>query len=211
MTTELIRELILEGPCQPGLKENFNFKLDLHNRRFNVSWYYKSENEGKQLRDWLIYSPRANKMFCFSCWLMSSHNKSVWADPNKGSKNFKKGIEKITKHEGTEIHRDMQNKYIISKLRIMKNQTVIQEQLQKENQELKKNREMLIRIFDLILHLAKQNISFRGHSEIQNSSNSGNFLEFLKLFKKYDIVLMDSLSNKKKTLLILVLKFRMKF
>lgn len=35
----------------------------------------------------------------------------------------------------------MQNKYIITKLRIMKNQTVIQEELQKENQELKKKKQ----------------------------------------------------------------------
>lgn len=95
LTTDLIRELILKGPCQPGLKENFNFKVDSHNRRFNVNWYNKTENKEKHLREWLIYSPRANRMFCFSCWLMSSHFKSAWADPNKGVKNFKKGVEKI--------------------------------------------------------------------------------------------------------------------
>lgn len=60
---------------------------------------------------------------------MSSYSKRVWADPNKGNINIKKGIEKIIKHEVTEIYRDMQNKHFKAKLRIIKDQAVIQEQL----------------------------------------------------------------------------------
>ncbi|XP_030751007.1 uncharacterized protein LOC115878598 [Sitophilus oryzae] len=136
LNPEKIREMISIGACQPGLNDNFNFPVDSHNRRFKPNWY---KSEGK-LRNWLIYSPRANCLFCFSCWLYASLNLTVWSDPNQGFKNFKKGPEKIKQHEESQLHRSLHNKFLITKLRLYT--TIIQEQWNFEKKRKLKEIEM---------------------------------------------------------------------
>ncbi|CAF4531509.1 unnamed protein product, partial [Rotaria sp. Silwood2] len=45
---------------------------------------------------------------------------------------------------------------------------------------IRKNRDRLVKISSTLLFLTRQMISFRGHQEDENSSNQGNFLEFLR-------------------------------
>lgn len=52
--------------------------------------------------------------------------------------------------------------------------------------EITERREYLRRIVSLTLLLAKQGIAFRGHSKGEDSTNQGNFLEFMKFLSKYD-------------------------
>lgn len=196
LSNEKIRDLISLGPCQPGLFDEFrNFPPDTNNRKFQTYWY----RHGTSVRSWLIYSPRCNKMFCFSCWLFSKiETATVWANPQKGFCNFKKGLEKIKLHEESHAHRELQNKFVITKLRILKNSTVINEQLRAQKNEVIKNRESLKRFLDIILFLAKQNLPLRGHLEYGDSNNKGNFLELVNLIKKYDVTLAEHLSNTSK-------------
>lgn len=171
LTPEIVRKLIIEGPCQPGLNDNFSKFPVVKERKFNISWYYIKDTQKTSrsvIRDWLIYSPRAKKMFCFCCFLFEeAFNKSVWANPNHGFGNFKKATEKIRLHENSESHKKNQIKFILTKLRISKNSTVIEEHLFAEKIEVQKNRDTLTRIFDIILYLAKQNLPLRGHREVE--------------------------------------------
>ena len=99
--------MILSGPCQSGLNDNyFDFPLDSKRRKFDTSWYY-TDRTGCQTRDWLIYSPRSNRLFCYYCWLMcvSTNKCAVWGDIKIGISNFKKGIEKIRLNQESSIHR----------------------------------------------------------------------------------------------------------
>lgn len=196
LTNEKIRNLILLGPCQPGLLDEYNdFPSNLNNRKFQTYWYKQATN----VRSWLIYSPRCNKLFCFPCWLFSKpETATVWANPLKGFCNFKKGLEKIRGHEESLAHREFQNKFIITKLRIFKNLTIINEQLRAQKNEVNKNRESIKRFLDIIIFLAKQNLPLRGHSEYGDNTNKGNFLELVNLIKKYDVTLAEHLSNSSK-------------
>lgn len=186
LSAEKTRELISIGPCQPGLSDNFDSFPISDNRRFHTSWYKTEDNK---IRTWLIYSPRANSLFCFSCWLLNTSTPTVWSDIRKGFKNFKKGAERIKQHEESHLHRILHNKFIITKLRLCKNMALNDQQLQKENNEVSKNREAVKRFIDIILFLAKQSLPLRGHDESVKSKNKGNFLELVDLLKKYDVVL----------------------
>ena len=81
----------------------------------------------------------------------------------------------------------MQSKFIVTKLRLLKDKTIIQEQLRAEREEISKNRETLKQIFDIILFLGKQNIPLRGHIE-KGDNNNGNFWGLVNFLKKYDTV-----------------------
>ncbi|KAI4831068.1 hypothetical protein KUCAC02_002669 [Chaenocephalus aceratus] len=56
-------------------------------------------------------------------------------------------------------------------------------------QEIRRNRDILTRLIDITLYLARQGKAFRGDDESATSSNQGNFLELVQTFSQYDSVL----------------------
>ena len=48
----------------------------------------------------------------------------------------------------------------------------------KHNEQVKKKRDILMRLIVAALYLARQEQAFRGHSEATGSANRGNFVEF---------------------------------
>ena len=71
------------------------------------------------------------------------------------------------------------------------NQTIDAKNIFSFNKEKKKGREILYRLLDITLFLAKQNLTFRGHCEDASSLNKGNFLKTVELLPKYDPVLKE--------------------
>lgn len=63
----------------------------------------------------------------------------------------------------------------------------------------KKWRDVLHRLLDITLFLAKQNLAFRGHKENESSLNKGNFLELVEILSRYDPVLKEHLMRLKHT------------
>ncbi|KAL4092326.1 hypothetical protein QTP88_026849 [Uroleucon formosanum] len=120
---------------------------------FNPDWYdIKSRSGFHFKRNWLVFSPKSNKMYCFSCFLfrtLSKHN-SNWSDPAEGVNNFRKGLEKIIKHETSSDHTNTVKEYLVLKARLQNDNTIIHnlmraEKSEKEhNQDIKKSNEILV-------------------------------------------------------------------
>jgi len=89
------------GPCQPGLREEFQFPVDGLGRKFQISWHTKSFGKGslEEERNWFVYSPTNGKMYSHTCWLFSDSKaenySEEWAEPNSGVCKWKKGVEKL--------------------------------------------------------------------------------------------------------------------
>ena len=67
---------------------------------------------------------------------------------------------------------------------------------QKVKAEISRWTEVLERLLDAALFLAKQNLAFRGHREaLDGAANAGNFLELVKLIAKYDPVMREHLAS----------------
>uniref|UniRef100_H3ACH6 TTF-type domain-containing protein n=1 Tax=Latimeria chalumnae TaxID=7897 RepID=H3ACH6_LATCH len=191
-----IRRLIEIGPCQPGLKDDFTFPYDESHRRFSRDWYSKTVGNGscKVERGWLIYSPRLHRLFCFVCWLFAD----TWVDPKCGFSNLKKGVEKIEKHENSNVHRNAEKELLLTKHRFFQDKTVCRTPESKEREQIQKNRQILKRLIDAVLFLAQQGLAFRGHREYScGSQNEGNYLELLKLLAKYDALLAQYIKTSK--------------
>lgn len=159
LTPDVIRAVIEHGPCQPGMKDGFdNFTYDQEKRRFNPSWYKRQVGNSSVQRSWLVYSPTAHRMFCCCCWLFGNKSNDsagrVWADPNLGLSSYRKGIEKIDRHEKSKAHREAERTYLMTKYRITKDNTVIAELLKAEREQVEKNRRVLRRLVDVTLFLA---------------------------------------------------------
>lgn len=130
LTPQIIRTLVEIGPCQRGFNSNnYVFEENVSGKKFSPNWYNKNVKSGMSCkRNWLVFSPKANKMFCFPCFLFRSVSQYSyqWFNPNKGVSNFRNGNEKIIKHEKSKDHRDAENEYLILKSRILKDITIQQ-------------------------------------------------------------------------------------
>jgi len=67
LSKALIRALIEVGPCQPGIEKKFKFPKNEKGNCFNPDWCdIKSRSGFHFKRNWLVFSPKSNKMYCFS-------------------------------------------------------------------------------------------------------------------------------------------------
>ncbi|XP_060843751.1 uncharacterized protein LOC132923796 [Rhopalosiphum padi] len=209
LTPQIIRTLVEIGPCQPGFNSNnYVFEENECGKKFSPNWYNQNVKSGMSCkRNWLVFSPKANKMFCFPCFLFRSvsQHSSQWSNPNKGVSNFRKGNEKIIKHKKSKDHRDAENEYLILKSRISKDITIQQNLMKVQKSQIEFNRSVLKRLIDLSLFLSTNGLPFRGHREDinQDTQSKGLFIEIVKLVSKYDAVLAKHLaeSNRNETYL----------
>ena len=62
------------------------------------------------------------------------------------------------------------------------------DEIQRHNEEVRQNREILKTVTEAVLYLSKQELAFRGHDESEDSLNKGNYRELLEFFAKFDSV-----------------------
>lgn len=169
-------------------------------RRLTKDWFYRTLTNGeKVLRTWMAYSPAKASLFCFCCRLfenVSTPNGSKFCSSD-GFNTWWKLNPKVSSHESSALH--IQNYYKWKELetRLQKLQTIDKKEQDIVAKEIKKWQEILIRMFDIIRFLAKQNLALRGHIENDTGTNRGNFLELVNLIAKYDPVLREHLVRSK--------------
>eukprot|EP00112_Aurelia_sp_Birch-Aquarium-sp1_P017519 Seg4069.6 transcript_id=Seg4069.6/GoldUCD/mRNA.D3Y31 product="Zinc finger MYM-type protein 1" protein_id=Seg4069.6/GoldUCD/D3Y31 len=197
ITAEQRAEIVRHGPCQP---EGIKFTNNVEGRCFQPSWYKRNESK----REWLVYSLKDEKMYCFCCWLfpcrIDKDFESNWSET--GVDNFKKGIEKIRGHENSRLHCISLARWKSFEYRLLRGLTLDAEFQRQIANDREKTLLILDRLFSTTLFLALQGISFRSHrfesqEEMSNTENSGNYLELLQLLAKYDPVLAAHLSSKR--------------
>uniref|UniRef100_A0A0D3BLP4 TTF-type domain-containing protein n=1 Tax=Brassica oleracea var. oleracea TaxID=109376 RepID=A0A0D3BLP4_BRAOL len=143
---EVRRKYLTRGPCQ---LRGHSFKQRVISgalRRFNPSWF-------DQYGDWLEYSVKKEKAYCFFCYLFSNEKKS-------GSVGFvTEGFDSWNKSDRLAGHVGAVNSF---------------------HNIAKKKCEDLMRQVDAARYLLKQGLPFRAHDETVDSSSKGNFLELVK-------------------------------
>ncbi|XP_051788408.1 zinc finger MYM-type protein 1-like [Erpetoichthys calabaricus] len=163
-------------------------------------WFYRTLTNGeKVLHTWMAYSPSNASLFCFCCRLFENVN-----TPNgskfcscDGFNTWWKLNPKVSSHESSALHNQNYCKWKELETRLKKGQTIDKIEQNLVAEETKKWQEILIRMFDIIKFLAKQNLALRGHTENDTSTNRGNFLELVHLIAKYDPVLREHLVRSK--------------
>ncbi|KAK0138849.1 Zinc finger MYM-type protein 1 [Merluccius polli] len=147
-------------------------------------------------------------MFCFSCQLFMKEEKyeSKVAWRTVGVDNWKKGTEKIKEHKKTEAHMVSMVRWSNFKQRPLEEafRRADMEGQARREEERQRNREIMRRLIDITLYLARQNGAFRGQNESNTSLNKGNFLELVQLLSNYDSIKMhldhiNKIHSKQKT------------
>ena len=188
---------VKHGPVQPA--EGFVKNAD--GRCFRAEWYLRFP--------WLEYSVSKQAAFCFYCRLFAFENATAVqggqvdsAFIGAGFNSWKKALEKgrgFRQHNESQSHshaeksyRDfMDGKAIDTQLSEEKDREVSRRQ-----EVVRRNRQTVQRIFNVVRFIARLALPFRGHDETQHSLNRGVFLELIHyLAENGDAVLADHLSG----------------
>lgn len=170
-----IKKIIKEkGRLKPQISK-LNGPSQNHNRTFNIAWYER--------KTWLTACDERKKLFCFPCLLFSS-DKGPWN--NNGYGDLKNLTNAFRFHENSSRHiMACEHLALFDTVHI---DQVLNESVRIRNEDHNKkvdlNRDILKRLIDCIIFIAKQEIGFRGHDESKTSTNQGNYRELLKLLAK---------------------------
>ena len=197
-------DIIKLGPCQPS-KHVLNHSQKSMQRHCSEQVFVHSDGVRRQ---WISYSVSKGALYCLPCLLFSDATLrgEHWranqgnAFTTNGFCNWKKQYSAVLKHESSCAHRNA----IVSQALFLQDDTVQQAFARADSVEnarkraiVAKNRTVLERIVKVLMLLGRQGLPIRGHREMMTDSmtNTGNFLETLKLLSTYDPPLQEHLEK----------------
>ncbi|CAI6354647.1 unnamed protein product [Macrosiphum euphorbiae] len=153
-------------------------------RSFKESWYDSHK--------WLCGSFYEQRLYCWPCVLLGKV-KNVWS--SDGYFDLKNLSRSVKKHEASKDH--INN--FIGLVRLEKNKGTIIDALNEGsrlskilyNDNVRKNRLVLLQIIEVVILLGKQELAFRGHDESTLSIIQGNFREMFNLLIKQNAELLS--------------------
>ena len=156
--------------------------LKIGRQSFQESWYSR--------KDWLCASEVRKSLFCWPCLLFNSKSTT---STYTGYVNVHSFLSDCQKHEKAKSHMEC---YKTSKTFNVSNHESVdvlfsrarREAVERYNEGVRQNREMLKNLTEAVLYLATQELAFRGHNESSTSLNKGNYRELLQSFCKLDSV-----------------------
>ena len=167
------------------------FPLDDNSRHFSYSHYSRKLNNGEiSDRKWLVYSKRANKVYCFPCKLFSSNVIKQFL-ASVGFNDWKHLSERLKGHENSPEPMTNMSSWKELCVRLEKKETTDSELQQEIMREKERWREVLKRKIGSVEFLAKYNLSFRGTNEKLYVEGNENFLGVMEMIGKFDPILQE--------------------
>ena len=148
------------------------------NRRFNTSHYETTE--------WLTGSVLLNKLFCWPCLLFYKHSeRNVWNSEGFSDLNhLSSAISKLEKNRAP-----IANTLALKNFGTIRIDLLLDEQrhisIKLHNDLVRRNRNILKVLINVVCLLGKQEFSFKGHDESELSLNRGNYKEFLHFISEF--------------------------
>ena len=158
-----------------------NLTIKNKGRSFQKEWYGK--------KDWLCGSSALEKLFCWPCLLFSPGTSPTWT--KNGYNDMRSLMSDGKKHEKGKSHLSAFKTWKTYGANVRVDSLLSQarrDEIQRHNEEVRQNREILKTVTEAVLYLSKQELAFRGHDESEDSLNKGNYRELLESFAKFDSV-----------------------
>ncbi|PVH38554.1 hypothetical protein PAHAL_5G287700 [Panicum hallii] len=180
--------------AQKGPKRDLSIQKgpkDKFSRRFSSLFYNRILSNGESYdRDWLVYSKKLDRAFCFSCKLFTKgHRKGQLA--NEGYNDWAHLGKRLKEHETGADHVSSMITWYELRNRLQTDQTIdkaAQRQLEKEKDHWRK---VLFRIVGIVKFIAKHNLAFRGSNSKLYDDSNGNFLGLVEMLAEFDPVIQE--------------------
>ncbi|KAI3690317.1 hypothetical protein L2E82_48297 [Cichorium intybus] len=176
---EIRRRYWLKGPNQPSGHILPQTTIGNKQRCFISAWF-------SQYGNWLEYSVKTDKAFCLCCYLFRDHIEQQAGNDafvTEGFNSWNK-TERLLSHVGAV--NSFHNRALKKCEDLVKQQQSIPVAFHKHSESAKK--EYRIRLnasVEVCRHLLNGSLPFRGHDESATSLHRGQFLETLKLIRKF--------------------------
>ena len=184
------RKYMIRGPFKP--QPGFKFPETMiagHPRRCQPTWF--------TTYNWLEYSEKVDKCFCFYCYLFRDSHKGQggndafvidgWDGWNKS--------ERLRDHVGTKCD-SFHNTAVKRCENLLKPGQSIGAQLNKLSNITKEQQLIRLRTsIKAVRYLLNQGLAFRGHDESEESTNKGNFRELVQLLAEENDMVKKAISK----------------
>lgn len=189
-------DLIQNGPDQDLEKSDENYPKDASKRHFSKFHFTRKLSNGEtQHRRWLTYSISQDKVYCFPCRLFSHLQTQM---VKEGCCDWKDLSRILQRHEQSQGHMECMIKWMELFKGIKHGKTIDKDNERSIRESQKYWYNLFERLIDIINYLASHNLAFRAHREslkLNDSKNSGNFLDLFKLLSKYDLTLREHMKR----------------
>ncbi|CAH2283897.1 zinc finger MYM-type 1-like [Pelobates cultripes] len=192
LTTSLRDSLVRKGPAKQ--KTNFIFPKDAANRRFTKANYKRRLPNGEEtVRNWLVYSVKLNKVFCFCCKLFAT---KVTTSLTRGGYNDWKNLsQNLSIHEKSNSHlvairdwNELSRRFGCGKTIDAASQRLLANETQHWQDVVK-------RLIGIVKYLGRQCLAFRGSRDTLYSDNNGNYLQLVEMLATFDTVMQEHLKR----------------
>ena len=79
--------------------------------------------------------------------------------------------------------------FVTSRIEFQLDQQRKKKDIINHNELVKHNRKVIVRLIDVVIELANEELPLRGQAEDKNSENWGNYVELVSLLGKYDNIM----------------------
>lgn len=162
---------------------------DKERKLTQYNFFRKKKNNELVPRDWLIFSPSTNAVFCYVCKLFGTSEQSLC---KSGFSDWRNINQRLTEHENSYVHRESVGSY--SK-RCNASERIDKQMLTELENECKYWKNVLRRVIAVIKHLCQRGLPLFGSDETLNSQHNGNFMGTLQLVSVFDPFLADHLTK----------------
>ena len=151
-------------------------------------------------RKWLTYCESSHSLYCLLC-LMFAKPASDNAFVKGGMQAWKHVHQRIEEHERSGLHRDSANAYFLRASGADISSLLKNKQMSAHREEVRKKRQVMERVVNVIKCIGKRGLSYRGGSHeaaysLENVAlDRGNFLEIIMLLSEYDTTLQEHVND----------------
>lgn len=177
-----------------NIDDKARFIAKNQDRTFTVQQLKRTLVNGEEVdRDWLIYSPSQNSVFCFACRLFGT-SLAAKADTFAciGFTDFHNIQRGLKRHEKATHHVLSELAY---KTRSKDSNTIGSCFINQSRVEMDYWRHILKRIVSVIKFLGARGLPFRGANQTCGSMQNGNFLGILDLLSEFDPLLATHITH----------------
>jgi hypothetical protein len=159
-------------------------------RAFNPGWY--------QQYSWVEYSTIKDSMYCYACRHFGRRGAGVHQETAftvNGFSTWVKAQKTLQTHNVSTVHRYAMAAWAEFKIRRDAGSRICNALDEGHSKAVRENREYMKAIVEALRYTACQGIALRGHREGEESSNRGNFLEFLHSVSKFNTTVAQKMAN----------------
>ncbi|XP_035845819.1 zinc finger MYM-type protein 1-like [Helianthus annuus] len=189
LSNDMIKELVMKGPKRD--RDVVKGPVDKFGRHFSNTMYTRIlSNRETCDREWLVYSKKLDKLYCFCCKVFRTGHPKGGLD-DEGYNDWIHASGRLKQHEVGLEHLKNMNEWFELHQRLKCNETIDKSAYEQFRKEKDYWKQVILRIVALVKFLAKYGLAFRGSNEKLYQKGNGNFLGLVEMLEEFDPIMKE--------------------